>query len=321
MNFSLKVKPFRDYWLNCSFNMIFSILTSIEPSYKVAALLNQYSYGVKQTETPNETMFDCLILKPMVKLGSENFSSFFSPPQPINFKYDKNYVEYLKNLVMERHYVTLGVDLFYWIPNSICWNKFHWEHYSLINGFDTEKKLFYVLDENIKGYNEFEIPEQRFLTAVQNSPLEPHGYILKLRNDICSFKFSKEEVIYNAKRLMAELNQIKQRTFWYLNDKDFDDGHMCELISMYVFQIVNRHIANELLFKIMSNEIHNSKIISSLFQYCKDLQDGWIFVRNKIVRTYFVNDRKKSLTEINNKCKMLFDTENKMWDTFLSAIK
>lgn len=320
MKFSLGLKPFKDYWLNCNFNTIFSVLTSSEPTYKLAAYLNDYSYEIDELNTPSNTKFNCLILKPMLKFREEHLSYLFSPPRPLNFKYNKGYIDFLKDLIRKEELVTIGVDLFYWIPNSICWNRHHWEHYSLINGFDDERKVFYVLDENNSGYNEFEVPEERLLTAVQNSPLEPHGHVQGKINHIEQFKLDIKDVIYNAVRLKEELKTIKYGTLWQLSDQDFDEGHMSDLISMYIFQVANRHLANQLLLKALHKEIQNNEIINSLIQYSQDLQDGWVLVKNKMVKLYFTKDRKPFIEDINLKCKSLFNKEYEMWDTFLYCV-
>lgn len=40
MEISLNFKPYKFFWINCVFNMLFSMLTSLECSYNSAALLN-----------------------------------------------------------------------------------------------------------------------------------------------------------------------------------------------------------------------------------------------------------------------------------------
>lgn len=65
MTFSLGLTPFKDYWLNCFFNMIFSLFISAEVSFKLAAYLNDYSYQILEIETPSGTKLHCLTLSPM----------------------------------------------------------------------------------------------------------------------------------------------------------------------------------------------------------------------------------------------------------------
>lgn len=319
MKYSLGIKPFKEYWLNCSYNAIFSLLTSVEPSYRLAAFQNDYSYKISEDRESIKTIFNFLALQPMIEFKNE-MNVLFCSSQPINFKYDKNYCDLLKELIRNKELVQVGVDLFYWIPDSICWNKHHWSHYSLIDGFDDEKKVFYVLDENINGFDIHEIPEERFLIAIHSSPIEPHGYKNRLFDNIPPYKFSIENVINNAKRLRDGLRTIKFDPLWKLKDDDYNKGYMMDLFSMHLFQIMNRHIANRFLFQAVQKEVHGTVIPDSIEQYCQDLYNGWKTLRNILVKMYFSDGRDLIIIDINERCKNLFLKEFEMWDTFLYNI-
>lgn len=310
-------KPFNLFWINCVFNMMFSLLTSLERSYLSAALLNDYSYVVYDMKTPNETNYKSLELRPMVKHGSEYRNLLFSENKPLNYKCGDNYFNILKGLIEEDNIVLLGVDLFYWIPNSVCWNKHHWGHYSLINGCDDEKRMLYVFDENVYGYNEFEIPEDRLIKAISNFQNEPHVNIYKLSENIGRFELPISEAKDNAQRIISEIIEIMPMIFWDLCEKDFIEGHMCDLISMRIFQIVNRHIANQLLMQELGDDILSPAIRSSLIKYCIELQEGWAVVKKRLIRIYFSKYEKSALINLNEKCKLLFLKEIDMWNMFL----
>lgn len=317
MNFSLGIKPFNDFWLSCGYNILFSILSAAESSYRLAALMNDYSYEASEDETPTGTKYSRILLNPMVSF-QEKYLLDIASPQELNFKNEKNYIELLKDLIKKNEIIIAGVDLFYWIPNSMCWNKYHWEHYSLINGFDEEKNVFYVLDADDIGFNEFEIPTDRFLTAIQHSPLEPHGYIYKIKNNIEQFKLDMNEVADNARRLKNNLEAIKHMSMYGLRDVDFEAGHMCDLNAMQIYQVVNRQIANQLLFRAIQEELHNYEFFDNLIKCCQELQEGWKLVKNILVKAYIKKDRKSILAEIDERLKFLLNKEYEMWDTFLS---
>ena len=319
VNFNIGIKPFNDFWLNCRYNMLFSILSTIDSSYRLAASMNDYSYNVSEKETPTGTKYNKLLIDPMVEF-QEKYLYEIASIQPFNFKHDENYIEYLKNLIKKNELVIVGVDLFYWIENSSCWNRHHWEHYSLINGFDDDKNVFYVLDENDIGFGEFEIPVDRFITAIQHSPLEPDGYIYKINKKIKQFKFNIKDVINNAQRLKNELSAIKSSSLWQLRDEDFDAGHMCDLSATEIFQIVNRQIANQLLFCNIQKEVHDCKVPDIIIKYSNDLKEGWILVKNVLLKANLLKDRKLSLAEIEKSCKDLLNKEYEMWDIFVTSL-
>ncbi|EPR13617.1 hypothetical protein [Ruminiclostridium papyrosolvens] len=317
MDIRLNFKPFNLFWMDCQFNTLFSILTSMDKSYKVAALLNDYSYAIEQEYTPNNTWYNEVFVVNTVINGDVFRNKFFPQQTSLNFKHDENYIGLIKNYIKNNDVVMVGVDLFYWIPNSVCWNKHHWEHYSYINGFNDEKGVFYVFEENFYGFGEFEIPQDRMMKAIESSPLEPHAIIYKLCNAVDKYELSVSEVKSNAKRIIEEISRIIPIDFWILSEKDFTEGHMCDLISTQIFQIINRHIANQLLINELEDAIGNLQFKNELDKYCIELQDGWNQVKTKLVKIYYSNNRELMIHNLNKKCKDLFLKEIEMWDALL----
>jgi hypothetical protein len=221
MKRSLNFKPFNTFWLNCVYNMLFSMLISLEPSYYSAALLNDYSYLVIDQGTPTGTKYNHLELWPIVKHFERYRSMLFGDYEPLNFESGDNYFDILKGLIEEKKLILLGVDLFYWIPYSVTWNRHHWIHYSFINGIDDEKRVVYAFDENVSGYNEFEIPEDRLIKAISNFPQEPHVMSYKPSGNIEKFELSIDEVKGNSQRIIDEINNnILPVYFWGLREAD-----------------------------------------------------------------------------------------------------
>ena len=319
MTYSLGIKPFKDFWINCVFNMKFSILISIEPSFKYNSYLNNYIYEVLEIETSTGTKVNYLNLSALCIFDTSWKSDSLFSSEPINFKHDNNYLNLIKRLVSEGNMIVVGVDLFYWIPNSICWNKHHWNHYSLINGFNDEKKVFYVLDENRKGFNEYEIPEERFCLAINNSTLDPNGFICKVSNDIKRFKLSLDDVIINSRKLIDNLNKMKNNSLFQFSNRDLKERHMMDLFAMYISQIENRQKANKLLFYAMQDEklITENDIMDTLIKYAIELHDYWSIVKSKFVKVYFSYDNQSAIIEINEICDSLFCKEQEMWNKLL----
>lgn len=317
MDIRLNFKPFNLFWMDCQFNTLFSILTSIDKSYKAAALLNDYSYAVKQEPTPNDICYNEVFIVNTIKNGDAFKEKFFPQQTTLNFKHDENYIELIKDSIRNNEIVMVGVDLFYWIPNSVCWNKHHWEHYAYINGYNHEKEIFYVFDENFYGFGEFEVPQDRMMKAIESSPLEPHAIVYKLCKCTDKYELAVSEVRDNAKRLIEEITEIMPIDFWLLSEKDFTEGHMCDFISTHLFQIINRHIANQLLINELEDKIGNQHFKNELEKYCIELQDGWNQVKTKLVKIYYSTNRKLLVHNLNQKCKDLFLKEIKMWDAFL----
>jgi hypothetical protein len=317
MYYCLGLKPFKDFWIDCNYNTLFSVLISREPSYKFAPFLNNYTYQIFKKETPNQTLVDCLKLVSLKDWFQKFGIRFQFSSQPINFRNDPHYIKYLQELVKEGTLVTVGTDLFYWIPNSVCWNKHHWDHYSLLHGFDDERKVFYVFDENMQGYNEHEIPEDRFHKAIQSSPVQPHGYTNQIL-DIEPFDFTLHDVVEYADELARDLGAMNVSNLWRLSEEDYAGRHMCDLFSMHIFQIADRQKANQYLFEILEAQgmIPHAERMESFIESSRELQNGWAYVKGKFIRTYVISDKEQSIQDINKKCNYLFDKEGAMWSRF-----
>ncbi|MGE5631460.1 MAG: hypothetical protein ACM3TR_10225 [Caulobacteraceae bacterium] len=256
----------------------------------------------------------------MVKYGDKFSDMLFVEKKPLNFKKGEDLFNKLSELIWKKKVILLGVDLFYWIPNSVCWNKHHWEHYSFVHGFDDEKRVVYVFDDNLSGYGEFEIPEERLIKAISNFPDKPHAYICEISNTLERFELAIDEVKSNARRIVDEITKILPVNFWNLQEKDFIEGHMCDLTATQIFQIINRHIANQLLIQELKDKIHDPSIVNSLISCCIELQKEWDLVKNRLVKIYFSGYKKSLIDDINEKCRSLFLKEISMWEMFLKYI-
>ena len=58
---------------------------------------------------------------------------------------DSDIVEFIISKIDLGNYIAIWYDQFY-IPNSRCYNKIHFEHEMLIYGYDRETKVFYIAD-------------------------------------------------------------------------------------------------------------------------------------------------------------------------------
>jgi hypothetical protein len=324
MMVSLGFKPFNDYWITCYYNKIFTILTSIDSSYKLAAYLNDYHYDVQlwgATNEKNAPLYNHLVQQPF-KMFKEQYLQGLFIYQPIRFREEENFLDILKNHIRQKEIVQVGIDLFYWLPDSMNFGVNHWNHTAVLNGYDDEKKVFYAFDADNSGFDEQEIPEDRFLLAIKSCVLDTHGDILKLADQFHPYQFSLSDVVINAKRLIDEISTMNTDSFWLLTDDDFDKGRRRDIIAIQIFQIASRHIGNGLLFQRVLNEYCDNDIIENLVQRSKKLQDGWLIARSKLLIIYrSKTDRWKQLASLNEDIKCLFNDELEMWDSVIKNIK
>ena len=175
MNIDLGIKPFSDFWINCIFNVQMSILNTLEPSYKYAAYLNDYRYSIFETLADNDVVTWFLGINYVEEVVPKYIDKCFTN-ENLSLQNDPCCLEKIKNYVRQKKYVAVGVDLFYLIPQSFFWGKYHWRHYSLLNGFDDEKKVFYVFDEDLSGYTCCEVPGGKALWSHQICQVDPRCF-------------------------------------------------------------------------------------------------------------------------------------------------
>jgi len=194
----------------------------------------------------------------------------------------------------------------------LCWQKYHWEHYSLVKGYDSSNDLFIIFDDNNKKYGEYCIPRIRFVKAVSDCSLEIDAYLVKYgKTDNYNLDFN--EVLKNANRLVHELKGLFGN-YWQVSDKDIEGGYMFELFSSCALSISNRHLANlKLIKRLYANEfISKSKYIKLVDKF-KGLIKGWDIIKNRFIIGNISVPRKLDYLRINECKNLLINDEIKAW--------
>lgn len=322
MYYTLGIKPFNDFWINCIFNMKYSILTTLEPSIKQNACLNMYEYKDHVISTPTGNTVGYLQIENHYTLSSVWKSDSTFNIKPFKFNLHDNPIERVQDEVMKRKFVLVGVDLFNWIPNSICYHKHHWTHYSLINGFDTQKQCFYVLDDNRKGFDEHSITYDNFLDAIANSNLSPNGLLLELQKVHCDNQIKDIDIKTNAIKIINSIDNIDSSLLFGFNKEDIQEYHMMDLFTMYINQIQNRQKANLLLLKRLKEEkiISDTLTHENLINYSRNLYKDWSIIKSKFVKVFYTTDYKNAINDVNILCKNALYAEKLLWNSLIISI-
>lgn len=318
MNVNLGITPFTDFWVDCMSNSQISILAAREPSFKYAAYLNDYQYTMAETKTNNQKTVRFLTVRFMAEVTSKYLYQYFSY-EPLTFSDKKHGFEKIKELINQKKMIAVGVDLFYWIPKSFCYGKYHWEHYSLINGFDDQRKVLYVLDDNFNGFDCFEVPEERFSQAIGSLELNPDAFIVNVAQDLKPFELTLTEVMFFAEKLTRELGSIDAKNLLILSNPEIPIEVWFDLFAKYVYQVVNRQTANVLLFKALYdlNLIRDPHLISGLIQQANDLKRDWRILEQTIVKCYRLYPDRLNANQLYDQCNDLFHQEFEMWKRML----
>ena len=178
MQYKNNILPFNEFWVNCDFNSRFSILTSYDEAFRKFAYNNTYKYTIAWRKEADTRLYDMYIESTNDECA--NCLDYI----PVSGIKEKNHMPgVIKKLVLNNEAFLIGVDLYNYIQGSVCWNKFHWYHYSLVKGYDDQKDIFYVLDDNLSGYHEFEIATQKLIMAAKKNQMDYDGYIVLINEN------------------------------------------------------------------------------------------------------------------------------------------
>ncbi|MCL2717831.1 MAG: hypothetical protein FWE14_03515 [Lachnospiraceae bacterium] len=309
----IELKLFNDFWINCWFNSNYSIITSINESYIGAAYMNNYSYISEEAKSPFETTFKYMKIGPSE--AQNKFILSIIKQVPIKFKEKYSISELVIKLLKENPFF-LGVDLYYLVPDSICFKKHHFNHFTLIKEYNVENDAFIVFDESFQGYEAHSIPRARFEEAAMASSLEIDAYLLQFNENIVDYDFNYLEVSENASRLSIEL-EILLGDYWQLSDKDLKAGFMLDFFAMYAFGITNRQTANIELMKLLYSKglISENKYVKLVSKF-KSLEKEWEILKGRFIKSSI--SRRFDVQKMNEYKNLLIVNEIEAWKMLLN---
>ena len=243
-----EIKPFNEFWINCESTMLHSLLITLDEKYRAMAYVNNYTYEVLHFPAPSKKWVNEVRVKPEIM---DMFQVVLKNKREVRWKnYDKA-VEDIKNFLRQEKIVMVGVDLFYWIPLNMCYHKHHVDHYAIINGFDENNNIFFVMDTDNVKYREFKLPVEDVIEAIAHCDLVYDALIYDLceKKEIEPYMFDMKELIWRAKRIYKSLRPLCRKYFWLMEEKDYKEGFYRDICVMYIVQINCRMKANRLLLK------------------------------------------------------------------------
>ncbi|WP_051217560.1 hypothetical protein [Paenibacillus assamensis] len=331
MQYSIPLTPYNDFWMNCILNSHYTIASQLEPSYKYASYMNDYSYKTWGAAIDYSFMTPTIeVLDYSTNWDKYILSKVIVKEEPIFFKDMDHFVEELKHIILEKkQLVKIHVDLFYWLPKNIAWEKFHMSHYSIINGYDPETNMYAVLDDDIEGYRTHEVPEERLIRAFMNSTAvttpangEPHAFTYQFNDEIEPYQLSIRDVRRNAERLVEELAQFSFDGLWDIKAAadQFDDYISISLIGINIIE--NRHLGNNFLIQSLVEIGQIDEALGKeMSRANKRIQQGWKAIKQIFINKTLSDDKQLNLNLIHAKGKELLEMEKEMWSLTLVAAK
>lgn len=320
MIYENNLRPFQSFWMNCYLNNMCSILSSYDPSYKLAAYINNYHYIMPYISDG----YRCLDIDYPDEFCN-NFSQNILTENTYCFNDEKTMIKGIKELLKEKKNIYLLVDLYYLIPNKMTWHKYHYNHYTLIKGYDDYNDIYYILEDDSNGYGIRKVSEKVLVESYMNSEYftkqnsqTQSCYSMKLKENIKPFQFSLKEIILYSQNLSCELVNCNLNELWKntkqlpIKDSNLDDS------IVGIQHIVNRHKANQYLFKsLLDFKIFDERCFSKLRFMASEIEKGWIIMKNILLKTSMKNKKDLNLLKLYDSGSSLILKEYEMWKNLL----
>lgn len=305
MKKTLYIVPYSEYWNNCIINERLSIAQSIEPSYKNLGYLNEYTYEINGSSAWWREI--------TLNLNNDVYQES-QIGEYIDINIDKNnIINEIKHMIDEERYISILLDLYCTIENSLDWGNNHYHHYRLFTGYDDEKQLLYLICDYIGGYGECEISYSQFMEAVvlndEQSVAQEFILNVKMPPYICDYS----KVTDRAKTICASIKNLYYSKLWIL------PSDIAPLrITTHLTKFEERQKANQLLFSELGRKKWISPEYSAhLFELSKKIQYAWKKMKYITMKANVMQSN-LDLEQINHASTKALRMEYEMWNEFIN---
>ncbi|BCJ93737.1 hypothetical protein acsn021_13060 [Anaerocolumna cellulosilytica] len=306
MKNNLHLVPFTDHWINCEINDNLTVLTSLNSSYRLIPLLNDYMYqmaGDLGWITSLDIKYSRELLSRLEILHKKN--STFT---------EQDYMKDIKACIDQGRVINVVVDLYDWIPESLMYQRYHMSHYSLIAGYDDEEKIFTIYDDDANGYKQHIIPYERFQKAVWRE----NGIQIReicLPEHLEDYTLPVSKVIAFATRIKNDITYLTYMTHFF-NEIDEMLIHYLSMLS----KITNRQKANQQLFSYLAEQkVVRLEVGEELVRLALQLQNQWQTVKSLFIKS-MISDCRPDYKRINTLSYENLLLEHKLWNIFSKAV-
>lgn len=316
------IKPFDDYWVGCQQNVERSILSTLYPNLKNELFLynNAYTYEIKDHKAGSGHEFFNIEVNTKYTMNCA-----FVDQQKSTSHDGKKLMQQMKRWLWQKKYVFAGVDMFYLLPNTMCWEKFHWYHYTFVTGYDSKRKEVYILEHTYTGaYREYAVPEERFCKAVENGDFE-HKLVTKKVDDKHALpEVDLQEIKDNAEVIISSIQDMERRPLYVMTDYDYTEQYFMELNAQSFFIALNHQMANKILFRLLKERgyLQEEEKYQRLLSECEELISGFNSIKISLFKCYKTKEnREKNVEALNQYIWEILDKEVRMWKFFLEQVK
>ncbi len=337
MEYLSEIKPFDEFWLNCSINNIISILFSYEPSYKYFMYSNDYCYNSSYIGTHNGEIYNANFVrldffknKPITNSESEFINSLgFIKLEKCNYKDTFYFLEEINELLKKRKIIAPLVDLYYWNKNGYSWNNNHKWHYTLLTGYSSERKEYFAIeDDAYQNYGIITESESTLISSIQSNwhkPKDSTDYLkYTLPKSIPKYVLPLYEVKNNIQKIITSINQIDYDNLFIFENSEDGIKNYFWLQPYFMIQIINRQNANIALLKRLYQKkcLDNNSLNNSLCEIT-NIINIWKEIRSIVIKVGYLNMNSfgnKYYSKLRLLIQQALEKELYMWKSIEDAI-
>lgn len=311
----LQIEAFNDFWLDCNTTILYSILLSTKAVDKAYIYNNGYEYKLleEDVQDTNEIFVsicstaDTSILKNRM-LKNEQEVNLYSQSCPIAA---------IKEILDQERIILLRVDLFYWIDDNHHYGNTHLDHYSLVKGYDEERKCLIVFETGIKGYCEYLISYDKAVEAI--CAAHATSLVYDIDYELEEIMYTKQDIVRNAEIIISSIDYVCSNQEYILCVSEMsEDGirDVYDVLQTHLFGMQNREKVNRHLFMIsFENEVING------YSFCKEferLEGQFEILKGICIKNQLKKNNWEVLECLKNKMILLLREEREIWKKFLA---
>jgi len=311
-----EIVPYTEIWFDCKKNLEISILQSIDNNNKNVVYNNSYEYYDRAVVTGSKKDFNVITINTV--LGIEG--NLFHNPVSIIFNDNQELLNKIKGLLNENKFVFPSVDLYYWNKENLCYQRNHWYHRTLIQGYDKEKDCFWVFDASMGNeYGIFAVSSEDFVNAVNMSDVCDGKVITYDLNENTAIRNITGSILRsNAIELINNIEKMEKKIYWEMPDEDFRFKSYLDYNYSCLTQVVQRQKANLNLFnKIDKMNLLDNTEMNGVIDSCTKAIKKWDIIRNFLYKLYYFTEYNSGIININKMVKDVFSMEKHIWEAFL----
>jgi hypothetical protein len=310
------IKPFNRVWLDCYNNLKLSLLIYLNPEYEMRGYENVYKYSHIDFCAKSGKNFNC-ITEDQYYVEYEEFS-YLEKLNPPTEEYFLNIV--ISHLKSEKGFVLMRTDLYDWLEGSVCWHKFHWDHYSLLVDYNEQDDTLLVYDEAGGQYKSFNVCRKSLYCHLSNNKDFEKIRLITINNDVSLKSIQLSKLVENAKKIVDSIEICTKKEFWHMQPSDYETNEYKDLNGVFLQKIEGRQNANVLFMDMLASK-DKLKSREQLIQWkhaFEQLSNEW---RNIRIALYIIYKKEKNreakLVLLNGKIQRCLLTEKKIWEEFI----